>query len=106
MKEETGTEVQELAARIAKLERQNRVWKWGGLLAIALMALSLGAGLYAQESRTYPIHARSIEAERFILTGADGRVLGRWSVTSSGGLLTLYSPDGKIIWSSVPRIEQ
>ncbi|HTU32528.1 MAG TPA: hypothetical protein VMF66_01855 [Candidatus Acidoferrum sp.] len=96
--------VHQLAERIAKLERQNRFWKIGGLLAIILLAFSVVAGLRAQEAPAYS--GRTIEAERFLLKGADGRVLGEWSATRGGGALALYSPDGKVIWSSVPRIQQ
>lgn len=98
---------QKLAGRIAKLERQNRFWKWGGVLVLLMLAFSLVTGLRAQEAGAQaPMRAKTIEAERFILRGADGSVQGQWSVTPGGGKLTLWSPDGKVIWSSEPRVQQ
>jgi hypothetical protein len=104
---ENRNDIQQLAGRIAKLERQNRFWKFGGLLALVLLAFSVVAGVHAQETRAQmPMRARTVEAQRFLLKGADGRVLGEWSSTAGGGAIALYSPDGKVIWSSAPRIQE
>lgn len=104
---ENRTEIHQLAGRIARLERQNRFWKLGGLLALVMLALSLVAGLRAQETQAQMLlRGRTVEAQRFLLKGADGRVLGEWSSTMGGGAIALYSPDGKVIWSSAPRIQE
>lgn len=102
---ENQVDVRQLAGRIAKLERQNRFFKWGGLLAVVVLALVLGAGLRAQEMQTpSPYRGNTIEAQRFLLKNSSGRILGEWAATPDGGALALYSPDGKVIWSSEPRI--
>lgn len=102
---ENLSDIHQLAERIVRLEQQNRFWKIGGLLAIVLLASSLVAGLRAQEAQA-PYRAKTIEAERFLLKGPAGKVLGEWSATQGGGALALYSPDGKVIWSSAPRIQE
>ncbi len=80
------TELQKLARRIGSLERQNRFWKAGGLLAIVLLILSVAAGLRAQEVATQaPYTARTLEAQRFVLKSSDGE----WSATPGGGALAL-----------------
>ncbi|HEV2206341.1 MAG TPA: hypothetical protein VGR36_07365 [Candidatus Acidoferrales bacterium] len=103
--EEKQLDVRQLAGRIAKLERQNRLLKWGGLLAIVVLALLLGAGLRAQEAQS-PYRGNTISAERFLLKSGNGKILGEWSATPGGGAIALYSPDGKVIWSSEPRIQE
>lgn len=102
---ENFSDIHQLAERIVRLEQQNRFWKIGGLLAIVLLASSLVAGLRAQEAQV-PYRAKTIEAERFLPKGPDGKVLGEWSAAQGGGALVLYSPDGKVIWSSAPRIQE
>jgi hypothetical protein len=106
---ENRTDIQQLAGRIAKLERQNRFWRLGGLLALLMLALSLVAGLRAQDVRSQmPYRGNTVEAQRFLLKGSDGKILGEWSASSraGGGAIALYSPDGKVIWSSAPRIQE
>lgn len=104
--DDNQADLRKLAGRIAKLERQNRFWKWGAVLMLVMLAFSLVTGLRAQETAQAPLRAKTIEAERFILRGADGSVQGQWAVTPGGGKLTLWSPDGKVIWSSEPRVQQ
>lgn len=105
--DENRTNMQQLAGRIAKLERQNRFWKWGGLSALVLLAMSLVAGVRAQEVRDQmPYRGNTVEAQRFLLKGSNGKVLGEWSSTAGGGAIALYSPDGKVIWSSEPHIQE
>jgi hypothetical protein len=104
---ENRTDVEQLVRRITRLEKQNRFWKWGGLLAIVMLACSLAAGLRAQQVQAQmPYRARTVEAQRFVLKSANGKVLGEWAATPEGGALALYSPDGKLIWSSMPRIQE
>jgi hypothetical protein len=104
---ENRTDVEQLVERITRLEKQNWFWKWGGLLAIVMLAFSLTAGLRAQEIQAQlPYRARTVEAQRFVLKSGNGKVLGEWSATPGGGALVLYSPDGKLIWSSMPRIQE
>ncbi|MGH9740138.1 MAG: hypothetical protein ACRD4X_16380 [Candidatus Acidiferrales bacterium] len=98
-------EDQELAERVGRLERQNRFWKIGGIAAIAALAVSLTATLWAQE-RVFPrgaeraLRVQTVESEHFVLKDADGTTRGEFAVTPTGPVLELLGPDGKVIWST------
>jgi len=95
----------ELAERVAKLERQNRFWKIGGIAAIVALACSLTAGVWAQ-ARVLPrgaeraFRSRTVEAEHFVLKDASGATRGEFSVTPQGPVLEIFGPAGKVIWST------
>jgi len=98
----------ELAKRISRLERQNRSWKIGGIAAIAALAFSLTAGLWAQEQVLPPgteraFRSRTVEAEHFILKDESGHTMGEFTVTPQGPVINLYGLNGKTIWSTRPR---
>lgn len=79
-------EDQDVLQRLAALERDNRRWKRaGGALALALLA-SVAIGF------TSPT-AEIVEAERFVLRGADGTELGSLGVDAQGHPMLLMRKD-------------
>jgi len=99
-----ATEFQMLANRIAKLERQNRFWKIGGVLAALALASLVAIGVRAQEWPRPTLRAKSIEAGAFVLTDANGVTKGEFSTRDGNPVLQLYGPTGKVIWSTNPRV--
>ena len=97
------TDVRIFADRLGKLERQNRFWKVGGLLAAAAFVFSLVADVRAQDNM--PNLGRStIVAQDFQLKDAKGVVRGELSVVNGQAKLDLFSSDGKVLWSTNPRM--
>ena len=83
-------ERQDVLDRLAALERDNRRWKRaGGALALALLA-SVAIGF------TNP-RADVVEAERFVLKGADGTELGSLGVDSQGAPMLLMRKDSAYV---------
>ncbi|HEY6904923.1 MAG TPA: hypothetical protein VI216_11495 [Candidatus Acidoferrales bacterium] len=99
-----ATDLQLLANRIAKLERQNRFWKIGGVLATLALASLLAIGVRAQEWPRPTQRAKLIEAGAFVLTDANGVTKGEFSIKDGNPVLQLYGPTGKVIWSTNPRV--
>lgn len=99
-----ATELQLLANRIAKLERQNRFWKVTGVLTVLALASLLAIGVRAQEWPRPAQRAKLIEAESFVLTDANGVTKGEFSTKGGSPSLQLYGSNGKVIWSTNPRM--
>ena len=99
-----ATELQLLANRIAKLERQNRFWQIGGMLAALALAALATTGVRAQEWPRPMERAKVIEAGAFVLTDANGVTKGEFNVKDGNPALELYGPTGKVIWSTNPRM--
>lgn len=99
-----ATELQLLANRIARLERQNRFWKIAGALAALALASLVAIGVRAQEWPRPAQRAKLIEAESFVLTDANGVTKGEFSTKDGNPVLQLYGPRGKVIWSTNPRM--
>ena len=78
-----------LLARVARLERQN-TRLWGGLLAVAGLAVLGLTGRVGAEATP-----DTIEARRFVLKDDAGVRRGEWFVEQSQGRLRVYGPDGK-----------
>jgi hypothetical protein len=95
----------QLMERVGRLEKQNRLWKIGGIAAIAALAFSLTASIWAQE-RVLPrgaeraFRARTVESENFVLKDADGATRGVFTMTARGPVLELPAPGGRVIWST------
>jgi len=95
----------ELAERIKRLERQNRMWKIGGLAAVVALAAAITASALAQQ---YPLprgaqrelRAPTVEAEHFVLKSDSGQTEGELTVTPQGPVLNLYDVNGRVIWST------
>ncbi len=96
-------EVRGTAQRISKLERENRFWKLGAVLAILALAISLTAGVRAQE-RANSLRAATVEAQHFILTNPDGKAMGRITIVNGRPVMELYDSNGKLIFSTENRI--
>ena len=74
----TEPDFQALAARMDKLEAQNRKWKLASiLLGLSSASLVLVAAKPADRIDPGVIHARTVEAQDFVLKNADGQVLAR-----------------------------
>lgn len=108
-------DVQTLAARIEKLETANRRWKSASAIAL-LFVLSLlflstrhaervAAAAKPDRIEQDVLHARTVEAQDFVLKDAEGRVYARFSITpnvmamdQSGRVL----PPGSLRFNDVP----
>jgi hypothetical protein len=67
-----------LAARMDKLEAQNRKWKLASiLLAVSSASLVLIAAKSADHIDPGVIHARTVEAKDFVLKDEDGQIRAR-----------------------------
>jgi hypothetical protein len=75
----------ELAARVVRLERENRRLKFFGTAALAAAAAAL-----AWQART----ADTVRAREFVLLDPDGRTAATLVHTASGPALTLLDPAG------------
>ena len=91
------TDLDELLARMKKLEGQNRFWRRAGLLIALALGLSLTANVTAQEKpEKQSLHAVTIEARTLILKDASGTVRGRMTVEYGEAKLELYDSTGKV----------
>jgi hypothetical protein len=99
--------IREMTDRIAKIERQNRFWKFGAILALVMLACSLVTAVRAeQDTKPALLRAGTIEAQHFLLKNADGTTVGIWSTKDGNGNLTLYSTTGRLTFSTEPRVSQ
>lgn len=96
-------ETRNMTDRVAKLERENRFWKLGALLAILALSVSLTAGVRAQE-RANLLRAGTVEAQHFILTNLNGKDMGRITIENGRPLIELYDSNGKVIFSTESRV--
>lgn len=85
-------EMEGLAKRIERLERQNRFLKRGILAVFSLVIVS---GLWAQSRTT-----RTIEAEKFVLLDSQGRARITIGTPQSSGLAIGMPVDEPSIWIS------
>jgi hypothetical protein len=67
----------DLKARIARLERRQRLWLWGGLV---ILGLALALYFWDQEKRQKPSAPSIVEGETFVLKDAAGKVGGKWAI--------------------------
>jgi hypothetical protein len=112
------TDLQALAARVAKLEAQNRKWKLASLLlALAGGSLVLMAAKPADHIDLNVIHARTVEAQDFALKDEGGQVHARLTLNPAtkrqlnggrtlilnpglGPALQFYDDKGNPIWTA------
>ena len=72
------TNLEDLTARVAQLEKQTRRWKLAtALLGIFGALFILTAAKAAQRMEPTVLRARAVEAEEFLLKGEDGHVYAR-----------------------------
>ena len=98
--------LQGLVDRVVRLERQNRFWKLGGVLAVSALALSLVVGARAQQPETKytPEIPKAIEAQSFLLRDASGAKRGELGLENGVPKIELYNSSGKVTWSTNPRM--
>jgi hypothetical protein len=99
-------DVQALAARVEKLESANRRWKSSSaialLLVISMLLLStrhaerVAAAARADRIEPDVLHARTVEAQDFVLKDADGRIYARLSLTGRVGGKLSNGPNGPL----------
>jgi hypothetical protein len=106
----TDNDVQSLAARMDKLESQNRRWKLAtvilGLTSAALIAM---AAKPADHYDPNVLRIRSVEAQEFVLKDDDGQVYARLTLNPSistnaiianeGAALQFYDRKGQPTWT-------
>jgi hypothetical protein len=74
----TEPALEALVARMDKLEAQNRRWKLAGiLLGLSSLSLVLMAAKAADHTDPTVVHARTVEAQDFVLKDEDGQVRAR-----------------------------
>jgi hypothetical protein len=89
---------------VNRLERKNRFWKFGGVAAVMALAAALTASAWAQRRNMTPFRSQTVEAEHFVLKDAGGATRGELTMTPRGPVLDLFGPDGRVIWSTSPRV--
>jgi len=82
-----ATDTQDLRTRLEKLERANRRMRGVELVMLALVLVSCGIGA---------THSRMIEAERFVLKDANGKLQGAMFVGPDGPALEFYDGNQKL----------
>ena len=111
----TEPDVQALAARVDKLEAQNRRWKLASiLLAVSSAFLVLIAAKPADHVDSAVIHAHTVEAQDFVVKDGDGQIRARLTLNPSkqntsnrlfverpgGPALQFYNENGDAIWTA------
>ncbi len=79
----TEPTLETLAGRLVRLERENRLWKLGGMLALAVAVMG----------QTPP--SRVVEVDKLVLRDAHGRERGLLHVGPSGPALQLLDEQGR-----------
>jgi hypothetical protein len=112
----THPDMQALAARMDKLELQNRRWKLASLLlGLASISFLLTAARPADHFDQNVLRVRTVEAQDFVLKDADGQVYARLTLNPKpkemngafvlmspalGPALQFYNEKGVPIWSA------
>ena len=93
-------ELEFLAARVEKLEVQNRRWKLvSAVFVLSGVSLVLAGAKAGDRIESPAIHAKTVEAQEFILKDSDGQVYGRLSLRMAGKRLL----DGKSVATNVDQ---
>jgi len=80
----TEPELEPLVARLEKLEAQNRKWKLASiLLGLSSLSLVLMAAKSADHLDPRVVHARTVEAQDFVLKDEDGQVRARLTLNAN-----------------------
>ncbi len=114
-----NTDLQALSARLDKLETQARRWKLASIvLALSSASLILIAARPADHIDSAVIHARTVEAQDFVVKDEDGQIRARLTLnprvkmkkdmnspavnknTPIGPALQFYNGDGDAIWTA------
>ena len=123
-------DMETLAARVEKLESANRLWKSANAIALLLVISLLLLGTRhaervaaaARADRIEPdvLHARSVEAQDFVLKDADGHVFARLSFArkasgrsylapsepaSGQARRQFYNDKGDVVWTAPSKAQ-
>ncbi|MBN2380190.1 hypothetical protein JXM67_10375 [candidate division WOR-3 bacterium] len=99
-------DINSLAARIKRLEHQNRILKTIGSVLILVMAAFIVIGAVSGSNKQESV----VEAEAFVLKDSEGVERGRFSVVNNTSDLTLNDPDGdwklslKVFGDGLPQV--
>ena len=118
----TNSDLQALSARLDKLETQARRWKLASIvLALSSTSLVLIAAKPADRIDSAVIHARTVEAQDFVVKDEDGQIRARLTLNPQvrirkdmsgpainmnapmGPALQFYDGNGDAIWTE-PRV--
>jgi hypothetical protein len=113
----TDTDYDGLVVRLAKLERQNRVWKMAGLLTLLTTVVLLTGNIKGQQAgdsaprpeRLMQYGAKTpqtttVEARTYLLKDSAGVLRGKMTVDGDRHpVLEFYDLDGNVTWSTDPR---
>src|ERR1051326_1761849 len=78
-----GRDMQVILGRLNRLEKQNRRLQRAGVLGL------LGAGIVLLSGQVAPSN-RIIEAQKFVLTDAEGKSRGEWSANAAITQIALF----------------
>jgi hypothetical protein len=97
----------ELEERLARLEKQGRLWRAGALLLAAVLGVLMTAAFAGQNEfdRGFilPHPPEGVRARAFVLTDQAGKVQGEWTIEGGQPVLKFYGPNGKVLWLAPPR---
>jgi hypothetical protein len=115
----TNSELRALSARLDKLEAQARRWKLASaILALSSTSLILIAAKPADRIDSAVIHARTVEAQDFVVKDEDGQIRARLTLNPQmkmnkdlngpatnmnaplGPVLQFYNGNGDTIWTA------
>jgi hypothetical protein len=115
----TNSDLQAPSARIDKLETQARRWKLASIvLALSSVSLILVAAKPGDRVDSAVIHARTVEAQDFVVKDEDGQIRARLTLNPRvrmkrdmnspavnmnapmGPALQFYNGDGDAIWTA------
>lgn len=113
----TPNDLQALATRLDKLENQNRRWKLSAIvLALSSTSLVLIAAKPADHIDPAVVHARTVEAQDFVIKDDDGQIRARLTLNPKiktevnghsliinppiGPALQFYDGKGDAIWTA------
>jgi hypothetical protein len=82
-----GRDMQVILGRLNRLEKQNRRLQRAGVLGL------LGAGIVLLSGQVAPSN-RIIEAQKFVLTDAEGKSRGEWSANAAITQIALFDQEG------------
>jgi hypothetical protein len=93
----------ELIQRVECLERVSRRWRLAALvLLLGCLVLLLAGFDYPQPNL---VKARSVEAQKFVLRDADGRVRARMAISEDGPRLSFFDEQGNVVTSVPLKLE-
>src|ERR1700719_1986887 len=81
-------DIRVILERLNSLEKQNRTLRQAGVMVLIGIGVVLLTGQVAPPNRT-------IEAQKFVLTDAEGRSRGEWSADRTKAELALYDQEGR-----------